>query len=159
MWKENLSWTDNKVCLLGFPSCWFLLKASMVCLLAKISGWHKWGWKEVFICMCASFWVPLLSLLCFVQYQNYIYLTHVWEVRNSDLPASALWLFITLQASKNQMKQKSGKELRRVRRALWCFPSSSQPFLWLCAGPFSPGLSALKRSCDWSYALIHHIQL
>lgn len=51
----------------------------------------------------------------------------MWEVRHSDLSASALWLFLTLQASwpsapKNQTNQTSGKELRRVGRALWLFP-------------------------------------
>lgn len=51
----------NKVYLLGFPG------KNYMCFSKSIWD-HNWGWKEVFICMCASLCPSALpSMLCVIS--------------------------------------------------------------------------------------------
>lgn len=89
----------------------------------------------------------LCSPCCALYNIIIIFTSYMWEKWGTQTsPTSALWLFITLQESWPSAPKKPNKpEVRQGAKKsgestliFFFFPNSSQPFLWLCAGLFSP---------------------
>lgn len=131
--KESLGWTDVIKPLYYVSHLADFYWRQKWHVLAKNSGWCNWGWKEVFIGMCASFCPSAFPAVLHVISQLYLLNTHMRSEELSIINFSIANLHhssgVLAQCPKkpNQANQKSGKELRRVGRALWvffqCFPA------------------------------------